>query len=164
MTPTRVLGLVAWAAGVFAVGWGLLAILATRGVHMAPVGMIVVAVEIFLAAIVFTFGWAVRSYVKGNRPNLSGIQAARFIMLGKAASHAGAMLAGWYGAQVALAVPLLQFEPQQERALGAGLAVLGAIVLAVVGYMTEKFGRIPPSDGTDLQDSEGGADPSGQSA
>ncbi len=162
MTPTKPLNLALLSVVAAAVAYAMLHLLATRGVHLAPVPYLVAVVELFLAGVVFAAGWTVRAYLRGDKPELSGLRAMRFVVLGKATSHAGVVLFGWYAAQAILAATQLQFEPQRARALSAGLAAVGALVLIVAGYVTERFGRIPPSDGGDsVGESDG---PSGQSA
>ncbi|GAA2236500.1 hypothetical protein GCM10010401_05690 [Rarobacter faecitabidus] len=164
MTPTRPVGLVAWALGVGLVGWAALALAQSRGLHLAPVPPLVIVVELFLAAVVLVAGVRVRAYMQGKRPDLSGLQAARFVMLGKAASHTGAMLAGWYGAQALLALPMAGYESQHARALSAGIAALGGVALAAAGYFAERSGRIPPPGDGEQESAGRSVDPSGQSA
>jgi len=89
---------------VVAVVVGALAVVLTvqasrRGSGMPQVPWLVVAVELLLAALVFMMGWAVRQFLRGKRPDLSPIRAARTAVLAKACCYTGAPLAGWYGGQ-----------------------------------------------------------------
>jgi hypothetical protein len=91
-------------------------------------------------------GWSVRQYLRGKHPTLDPMRAARTAVLAKASCYTGALLTGWYAAQVLDVLGDLGIEAQRERALAAGLAVLGALVLAATGLVVEWFCRIPPGD------------------
>jgi hypothetical protein len=114
------------------------------GPGMPHVPWLVVAVELVLAVIVFSMGWAVRQYLRGKHPTLDPIRAARTAVLAKAACYTGALLTGWYGGQ-AVAHLLDRGVPDAiGRAGSAAIAAGGAVVLAVVGLVVEWFCRIPP--------------------
>lgn len=125
-------------------GWLLLRALEGQGVSVPPVPWLVIAVLLVIAGIVFVMGWAVRQFLQGKRPTLDPIRAARTAVLAKASSYTGALLAGWYAAQVLLVVGDLNIAPRRERAVAAGIAALGAVLLAVVGLVVEWFCRVPP--------------------
>ncbi|MBD8079123.1 DUF3180 domain-containing protein [Cellulosimicrobium arenosum] len=118
-----------------------------RGVHLPQVPWIVDVALLALAGVVLWSGWTVRSYQQGKRPSLDAIRAARTFVLAKAASLTGALLVGWYGAQVLVVLPDLAIEPRRDRAVAAGIAVLCAVVLSVAGLVAERFCQLPPSDG-----------------
>ncbi|MDR3068806.1 MAG: DUF3180 domain-containing protein, partial [Cellulomonas sp.] len=119
--------------------------------RVPDVSWLVLAVELLIAAVVFTLGWTVRQYQHGRRPDLSPLRAARTAMLAKAACYTGALLLGWYGGQGLYLVNDLVVPGNGRRAVAAGLAALGALVLAVVGLVVERFCRIPPpEDGAEL--------------
>lgn len=114
-----------------------------RGPGMPHVPWLVVAVELLIAAVVFSMGWAVRQFLRGKRPGLDPIRAARTAVLAKAACYTGALLTGWYGGQ-AVARLIDGVPGDGSRALAAGIAAGGALVLAVVGLVVEWFCRVPP--------------------
>lgn len=134
-------------------GWVVVVGLERRGVYLPHVPWIVDVALIGLAGAVFWAGWAVRSYLKGRRPSLDPLRAARTLILAKAAALTGALLAGWYLAQVLAVLGDLGIEAQRDRAIAAGVAALCAVVLTVVGLVVETFCRIPP---TDSEGSDGG--------
>lgn len=146
MTRTRWQTLVLWAVASTAVSALAVRGLADRGVQTPQVPWLVVAVELTIAAVVLSMGWAVRQFLQGRRPDLSPIRAARTAVLAKASCYTGAVLVGWYGGQVLAVVGDLEIEAQQVRAAAAGLAVVGAVVLAVVGLVVEWFCRVPPPE------------------
>ena len=91
-------------------------------------------------------GWAVRQFLRGKRPQLDPIRAARTAVLAKASCYTGALLAGWYGGQVLALVSDLDVPGNGSRAVAAGVATAGAVVLAVVGLVVEWFCRVPPPE------------------
>jgi Protein of unknown function (DUF3180) len=127
-------------------GWLLFRALASRGIVSPPVPWLVVAVEVVIAAVVLTMGWSVRQYLKGKKPDLDPIRAARTAVLAKASCYTGAVLAGWYGAQVLAVLGDLDIASQRARAAAAAVAVVGALVMAAVGLVVEWFCRIPPPE------------------
>jgi hypothetical protein len=152
MERTRLRTLVLLAVGTAAVGWLVLRVLSSRGRDVPAVPWPMVAVLVLLALVVFVMGWQVRQYLRGNNPALDPVRAARTAVLAKAACYAGALLTGWYAAQVLVVLDMLRIEAQRARAGAAALAVLGAVVLVAAGLLAEWFCRIPPPDdeGTDV--------------
>jgi len=147
VSATRARTLVVLAAGVAAVTWWAMRMLVGRGAATPPdVPWLVVAVELLIAAVVLSMGWAVRQYQRGRRPTLDPVRAARTAVLAKASCYTGALLTGWYGGQ-GLSLLMDADVPGNARlAAAAGVAVLGAVALAVVGLVVEHWCRIPPPD------------------
>ncbi|MBC7549937.1 MAG: DUF3180 domain-containing protein [Cellulomonas sp.] len=128
---------------------GLLAWLALRtlegqGVNLPPVPWLVVAVLVVISSIVFAMGWAVRQFLRGKKPTLDPLRAARTAVLAKASSYTGSLLAGWYVAQLLLVLGDLDVASRRARAVSAAAAVGGSVLLAVVGLIVERFCRVPP--------------------
>ncbi|MBL0888414.1 DUF3180 domain-containing protein [Myceligenerans indicum] len=147
MRRTSILSLVAVLGGVAVVGWPVLRALEANGVYLPTVPWLVDVAIVVLAAVVFRLGWTVRSYQKGDRPSLDGLRAARTLVLAKAAALTGALLGGWYLAQVLLVLPDLAIEPRRDKAVAAIVAVVCAVALSVVGLVVERFCQLPPSHG-----------------
>lgn len=158
MGRTRVSTLALVAAATGALTWGLLSLLEGRGTHLGPVLWVVGPALLVLAVLVLWAASAVRSYLRGRRPSLDPLRAARTAALAKAAALTGALLTGWYAGQVLLTLAHLQIEAQQGRAWSAGAATVGAVVLAVVGLVAERFCELPPpGDGEGARMREDGA-------
>lgn len=148
MTATRVRTLVLVALVGAAVTWWVMRVTVGRGAATPPeVPWLVVAVELLIGAVVLSMGWAVRQYQRGRRPTLDPVRAARTAVLGKAACYTGAVLTGWYGGQALSLLTDADVPGNTTRAGSAGLAVLGAVALAVVGLVVEHWCRIEPPDG-----------------
>lgn len=144
MARTRWQSLLLVAVAIAAAVWIVLDALADRGNQPPTVPWLVAAVEVVIAAVVLAMGWQVRQYLRGRRPTLDPIRAARTAVLAKAACYTGAVLVGWYGGQVLLFVSHLDLPGNGGRAGAAAIAAGGALVLAVVGLVVEWFCRIPP--------------------
>jgi hypothetical protein len=140
-----VLAALAAAAG----GLVLLALLVTRAVLPAvpwsvPVALVVVDLGVAVAALSFR-----RRLLgaPGARP-YDPLQAGRMVVLAKACSHAGAVLAGGYaGLAVALLVASDSAARRTDALLAGGAAVAG-VVLVVLGLALEALLRLPPREGS----------------
>lgn len=149
MRRTRWQTLASITAVVTVAAWLVLRLLEGQGVTPPPVPWSVVLVCLVISAIVLRMGWAVRQFLRGKRPDLDPLRAARTAVLAKASCHTGSLLLGWYLAQVLLVVGDLDIEPRRDRAVAAGVAALGAAVLAVAGLVVEHMCQVPPpSDDT----------------
>ncbi|WP_273652405.1 DUF3180 domain-containing protein [Cellulomonas fimi] len=160
MQATRWTTLLALAAGVAAVTWIALDALSDRGTSTPSVPWLVAAVEVVIAGVVLSMGWAVRQFLRGKRPGLDPIRAARTAVLAKASCYTGALLAGWYGGQALSLVTDLSVPGNGGRAAAAAVATGGAVVLAVVGLVVERFCRVPPPEEGAVRREEAAPDPS----
>ena len=161
MHRTRWQTLLLVTATVAAVTWIVLRAIAGRGGMLPSVPPLVVTVELLIAGVVFSMGWAVRQFLRGKRPLLNPIRAARTAVLAKASCYTGSLLAGWYGGQVLALVGDLSVPGNGSRAIAAGIAAAGALVLAGVGLLVEWFCRVPPPEaGSEAAHERPAADPS----
>jgi len=150
VTPWPRLVLVAALAAVGS--YGLLRLVEGRGATVLPPSMLSSVVVMAIAIGVGLAGWNVRQFVRGKRPGLDPLLAARTVVLATAASYTGALLSGWYGGHVLLVLRDLGIAARREVAAAAALALLASAVLAVTGLVVERWCRIPPP-----QDGEPGA-------
>ncbi|MBD5786702.1 DUF3180 domain-containing protein [Cellulosimicrobium terreum] len=164
MRRTSVRSLLVVAVVTLAAAWLVVRGLEGRGTYLPPVPWLVDVAVLALAVLVFWSGWTVRAYQQGRRPSLDAIRAARTFVLAKAAALTGALLAGWYGGQVLVALPDLAIEARRDRAIAAGVAVACAVVLSVVGLVAERFCQLPPRDGEEAAGSRTGDDPGSSEA
>lgn len=146
MHRTRIRTLLVLAAAATALGWLTVRLLASQGWTLPQVPWLMFGVFLLISAVVLAMGWSVRQYLRGKHPSLDPIRAARTAVLAKACCYTGALLAGWYAAQVLDVLGDLAIEAQRNRAESAGLAVLGAVVLVISGLVVEGFCRIPPPE------------------
>jgi hypothetical protein len=161
MRRTRWQTLLLVAVAVTVLVWFVLWALEGQGIAPPPVSLLVVAVLLVICAVVLRMGWAVRQFLRGKRPDLDPLRAARTAVLAKASCYTGAALTGWYAAQVLVVIGDLAIEPRRERAVAAAIAAGGAVLLAVVGLVVEHLCRVPPppSDGAAETAGPDAADP-----
>ncbi len=149
MRRTRWQTLLLVAVAITVLAWFVLWVLEGQGVTPPPVSPTVVAVLLVISGVVLRMGWAVRQFLRGRRPDLDPLRAARTAVLAKASCYTGACLTGWYAAQVLVVIGDLAIEPRRERAVAAAVAAGGAVVLAVVGLVVEHLCRVPPPPSDD---------------
>lgn len=154
MRRTRVRTLVAVAAAVAAVGALVLRLLELRRVYLPPAAWVEVAAILLLAGMIFAAGWSVRAYLRGDKPDLDALRAARTFAMAKAAAYTGALLTGRYVAHVLVVLPQLEVESRRDQAVVSGVAALAALALSGAGLLVEKFCEIPPPE-----DDDGEAEP-----
>jgi len=99
-----------------------------------------------LAVGTVVLGRRVRAYLKGDRPGLDPIRAARTLAWAKAASYTGAILLGRYLATALVAGTDWQIAAQRERVVAAAIAALCALALTAAGVIVERWCQLPPPD------------------
>jgi hypothetical protein len=103
---------------------------------------------VVIAALVIALAVPVRRAVHGpNRRPIDPFYATRVVVLAKACSIAGALLAGvGFGFVVEL---LLRGAPTSDTLLRLVAALGGAVLLLVAGLVAEYLCRVPPRDDDD---------------
>jgi hypothetical protein len=124
----------------------------SRGGSLLPVPVLAWLVILAIAVVVGALGWNVRQYSVGKRPRIDLLLAARTMVLATASVYTGALLTGWYAAQVLVTFGDWDVSARRDVAVTAGVAVLAAVVLVVVGLVVERWCEVSPPD-----DDEGGA-------
>lgn len=132
----------------------------SRGAVVPPVPAISYLVVLVIGGVVLGLGRQVRQYTRGDRRRIDLLLAARTVVLATASAHTGALLSGWYAGHVLLVLSDLDLPARREVAVTAGVALLCAVALAVVGLVVERWCEIPPEDGEDGGGSRAG-EPSG---
>jgi hypothetical protein len=116
-------------------------------------GLVVLA---FMACGVFFAGLPVRRFLHGQaKKTLNPMRAMRTLVLAQAAALTGALVTGWYVAQVLVLLP--DFDVSSRRTLAIRLAALaaGAVLLAIAGLAVQAMCRV---DG-DPRDPDGEEEP-----
>ncbi|WP_100423456.1 DUF3180 domain-containing protein [Sediminihabitans luteus] len=149
MQRTRLRTLVIVALLATAASWAVVGLLEDSGVFLAGVPWAVDVTLVVLAGAVLWAGWTVRSYLRGRRPSLSGVRAARTLVLAKSAALAGVLLFGWYAGQAVRFAAELGVDARREKAVAALVAAVCALLLTAAGLVAESFCRLPPDDGDD---------------
>jgi Protein of unknown function (DUF3180) len=113
-------------------------------------------VLVFMAGGVFFAGLPVRRFLRGQaKRTLNPMRAVRTLVLAQAAALTGALVTGWYLAQVLGLLP--EFDIASRRSVAIRLAALaaGGVLMAIVGLVVQAMCRL---DG-DHRDPDGDEEP-----
>jgi Na+/proline symporter len=111
-------------------------------------------VLVFMACGVFFAGLPVRRFLRGqSKKSLNPMRAMRTLVLAQAAALTGALVSGWYLAQVLVLLPDFDIESRRTLVLRLAALSVGGALLAVAGLLTQRMCRVDKSDeGDDLDD------------
>lgn len=150
MRPTHTRRLLALAGAVTVLGWVGLRLWVINGRELPTLPWSAPAVTLLLAAAVLLLGWPVRRWTKGKRDQpLDPLRAARTVVLAKAAQYSGALLSGWYAAQVLALAPTADVAVRRSLLVRAAASLLAAAALWVVGWLVERWCRVDLTDDDD---------------
>ncbi|HEY5246921.1 MAG TPA: DUF3180 domain-containing protein [Dermatophilaceae bacterium] len=138
-----------------ALGYLALRIWTGHGGTLPPSSWGGLIVLVFMACGVFSAGLPVRRFLRGQaKKTLNPIRAMRTVVLAQAAALTGALVAGWYLAQILVLLPDL--DVLSRRALAWRLAALaaGGVLMVVAGLVVQAMCRVD----RDHRDQDGGAD------
>lgn len=122
--------------------WALLTFAESRSKYLPTVPWVVDLVLVVLIGLVGISGWRVRAYLKGRRPGLNPLVAARTLSLAQAAALGGVLLSGWYFAQFLVAAADWGFESRRTTATAAVVAAVLALALSAMGIIVERWCRL----------------------
>jgi len=127
-----------------------------RGGTLLPVPPIAWVAVLVIGTVVGGLAWNVRQYARGKRPGFDVLLAARTVVLASASAYTGALLFGWYAAQVLVVVAAgdLDIAGRRDVAVTAGIAAAAAVLLVVVALVAERWCEVPPPE--DDEDGPGG--------
>ncbi|WP_413249597.1 DUF3180 domain-containing protein [Sinomonas flava] len=110
-----------------------------------------------IAVVTLVLGFRVLRWRTGHRKRmLDPIFAARTLVLGHACAYAGAVLLGWHAGVIADQIPILTSRSDNPIVLQALGMMAGGVVMVTIGFIVERFCRIPPEDGDDAEGTPGG--------
>jgi hypothetical protein len=132
------------------VAWLVLRWVWSSGTAVPDQGWIALAVMAFLGGGLLVAGWQVRQVRDGvGDGSVTPIRAARTLVLGQAAALTGAVLVGWYAANVLVLLPDADVESQRGRIWPFVVHVVVALLLSVVGMTVQRWCRLRPGDEED---------------
>lgn len=146
--------------------FAVLRVVEGRGGTLLPVPPLAWIAMLVIATVVGGLAWNVRQYARGKRPGFDMLLAARTVVLASASAYTGALLFGWYAAQVLLVVAAgdLDIAGRRDVAVTAGIATLAAVALVVVGLVAERWCEVPPPEDDDDAPGGPGASAAGSAA
>lgn len=110
-------------------------------------------VLVFMACGVVFAGLPIRRFLRGRaKKPLNPLRAMRTLVLAQAAALTGAVVTGWYVAQILVLLPV--FDVSSRRAVVVRLTVLAAsgVLLVVAGLLTQAMCRVDRVDEGDNGD------------
>ncbi|MDJ0354998.1 DUF3180 domain-containing protein [Paenarthrobacter sp. PH39-S1] len=100
-----------------------------------------------IVAMTVVLGLRVRSWRNGKRDRvLNPILAARTWVLAQACAYAGALLFGWHVGILLDQLPTIALRSNLTVIWLALAMVGGSVVMVAVGFIVERFCRLPPDD------------------
>lgn len=155
MTPLTWQRLALLVALTAAPAWLATRVAAANGFTPSPIPASVFVVSLAGAAFALVSAWGVRQYVRGKRPGLQPLRAARTAVFAQAAAYAGAILTGVHGGYALGIAQEWEHGPRREVAVTALVAAIGGLLLLAAGWIAERWCRV---DGDD-DDDEGEPEP-----
>jgi len=127
-----------------------------RGHELPPASWGAAIVLVFMACGVFFAGLPIRRFLRGQaRKPLNPLRAMRTLVLAQAAALTGALVAGWYLAQVIVVVPNLDIDSVRVVAARLGALSAAAALMAIAGLVAQAMCRVDWGDEGDTGDDEG---------
>lgn len=131
-----VVGAVSW------MGWRTYA---DRGSLLPRPSLLAILVLVLMAALVLWFGWTVRRYQRGaGQRTLSGLRAARTLLLAQAGALTGSALTGWYAAQWLVIVPDADLTAYRSQFWLLVALVVLSLALTGAGLLAQSWCRVDP--------------------
>jgi hypothetical protein len=116
-----------------------------------------VVVLVFMACGVAFAGLPVRRFLRGQaKKPLDPLRAMRTLVLAQAAALTGAIVGGWYLAQVLLLLPDFDTPSGPTKLVRLAALTAGGVLLAIAGFMAQAMCRVDkdPRDGEDDREQE----------
>jgi len=139
--PIRLVVLLA--LGVVALSYPGLRVWTGRGHELPPTSWVSVVVLVFMAAGVLVAGLPVRRFLRGQaKKSFNPLRAMRILVLAQAAALTGALVTGWYLAQVLVLSPDLDVASVRGLALKLGALSVGGVLMSIAGLLTQAMCRV----------------------
>lgn len=134
-----------------------------QGGALPPASWAGLIVLVFMASGVFFAGLPVRRFLRGQatRP-LNPIRAMRTLVLAQACALTGAVVTGWYTAQVLLLLPDLDVASRRTLAIRLAALAAGGVLMVVAGLAVQAMCRVDKDDRDQDADPNGSLDRDGQ--
>lgn len=114
-----------------------------RGGALPPSSWGAFIVLLFMACGVFFAGLPVRRFLRGTaRKPLNPMRAMRTVVLAQASALTGALVAGWYVAQILVLLPDLDIASRRSLAWRLAALAAGGILMAVAGLVVQAMCRV----------------------
>ncbi|MHB1473587.1 MAG: DUF3180 domain-containing protein [Dermatophilaceae bacterium] len=126
-----------------------------QGHELPPTSWAAVVVLVFMACGVFFAGLPIRRFLRGQaKKPLNPLRAMRTLVLAQAAALTGALVAGWYLAQVLVLLPVFDVGSRREDAVRLGVLAAGGVLMTIAGLAAQAMCRVDRGDEGDKRDDE----------
>ncbi len=120
-------------------------------------------VLVFMSCGVLSAGQPVRRFLRGKaKKSLNPLRAMRTLVLAQSAALTGALVTGWYVAQILVLLPNLDVDSQRTLGVRAAALAAGGVLLAIAGLVAQAMCRVDgdPRGRDSDRDRDEEADPS----
>ena len=132
-----------------ALGYLVLRIWTGQGGALPPAPWGALVVLVFMACGVFFAGLPVRRFLRGrSKKTLNPIRAMRTVVLAQASALTGALVTGWYVAQILVVSPDLDIASVRSFAWRLAALAAGGVLMVVAGFLVQAMCRVD-KDGRD---------------
>lgn len=115
---------------------------------------------VLVCVLVLSAAWRVRGSVRTVLPAPPSPQLARgTLVAAQACALGGALLLGWYAANVVVHVPDLDVDSVRGAAVRGAVSALAAAAVSVSGFLAQAWCVLPPRDPDDDPDTDRESDP-----
>ena len=119
----------------------LTSLMRSSGATPLPVPWTFDVVCLTVGAVALWFGWQVRQYLDGNKPDLEGLRAARTAVLAQATAYVGVVILGACGGYALGLLEAWSHGPRREVIISALLAAGAAAAMMLAGVVAERWCR-----------------------
>lgn len=141
--------------GATALAYPVLRVWTGRGHQLPPNSWGALIVLVFMACGVYFGALPIRRFLRGQaKKPLNPLRAMRTLVLAQAAALTGALVAGWYLAQVLVLFPDLDVASVRAVAVRLGALAAGGVLLAIAGLVAQAMCRVDGGDKGDNGDDE----------
>jgi len=145
---------------VTAFGYLVLRIWTAQGGALPPAPWGALIVLVFMACGVFFAGLPVRRFLRGQaRKPLNPIRAMRTVVLAQASALTGALVTGWYLAQILVLLPDIDIPSVRSLAWRLAALAVGGVLMVVAGVMVQRMCRVDKGGRDSDDDREGDEEP-----
>jgi len=114
-----------------------------QGGVLPPASWGALIVLVFMACGVFSAGLPVRRFLRGQaKKPLNPIRAMRAVVLAQASALTGALVTGWYVAQILVLLPDLDIASRRSLAWRLAALAAGGVLMVVAGLMVQAMCRV----------------------
>ena len=118
-------------------------------------------VLVFMACGVIFAALPVRRFLRGQaKKPLNPLRAMRTLVLAQAAALTGALVTGWYVAQVLVLLPLFDIPSRRTAAVRLAALAAGGVLMAIAGLVAQAMCRVDGDHSDFDRDRDEKADPS----